>query len=53
MSKVVPPAEGDARPPEGNRAEWTRPALHKLKVSGAAGKQKKSMDGATGKGVLS
>ena len=46
------PATNNANPTQGEdtRAEWDRPALVRLKISGAEAHQKKSEDGSQGKG---
>jgi hypothetical protein len=46
------PPTGQVEPTkvEAGRAEWTRPALQRLRVSDAETLQKKSMDGVQGKG---
>jgi hypothetical protein len=47
-----PPAhEGERTHLEDGRAEWSRPALHRLKVSSAEAKAQKADDGVKGMGI--
>jgi hypothetical protein len=51
MAKMGPPTgQVESTKVEAGRAEWTRPALQRLRVSGAETHQKESMDGVLGKG---
>jgi hypothetical protein len=52
VAHINPPTDEGERPPlEDGRAEWIRPALHRLKVSNAEAAQKKANDGVLGKGI--
>ena len=57
MPKNIPPSSKederhDSDAPE-DRAEWTRPALHRLRARDADAHQKEANDGVQGKGVIS
>jgi hypothetical protein len=52
VAPINPPTdEGERTHPEDGRAEWTRPALHRLKVSSAEAKGQKGDDGVKGMGI--
>jgi hypothetical protein len=47
----IDPSEGERT--EDGRADWHRPAVHRLKVNNAEATQKRSDDGVQGKGLFS